>query len=90
MEKHPPNRLIPSFTGQIYEETNNLQIHNILEYDKGFTQIFFKVVDHFIFSQYGLQKGLKLFRERGREATSKKMKQLHMRNCFLKNKKYKV
>ena len=40
------------------------------------------MIDNFVFRQYGLKKGFKVFGEKGKEAAIKEMKQLHMRNCF--------
>ena len=53
--KKKPTNLIPSFSGQKYEETNNLNMHVsvTLEYDTNFLLNFIKTIHEFMFKQYG-------------------------------------
>jgi len=79
-----PTTFIPSFEGNRYEETAHINLHvaETLEYDHSFLQVFTKVIDHYMFREYGLKKGLQVFGEHGKDAAIKEMEQLHLHNCF--------
>ena len=40
------------------------------------------LIAHYIMAQYSLKAGMKKFKDRGKEAVSKELSQLHLRDTF--------
>ena len=53
-----------------------------------FYKFFPKIIEHQLFHQFGLKKGIQIFGEKGRQAALKEMEQLHLRKCFKPLSKY--
>jgi hypothetical protein len=70
-----PQRLIPSFTGKPYETTAGVTTHLIhpeAHIDPNYT-----LVAHIVMVQYSMKAGMKQFKQRGEDAVSKELSQLH-------------
>ena len=92
------NNYIPSHTGKKYSISNfnnsntntddiaDVQFSNInietFEYDDITAVVITKIFDSFNLLQYNLNKGIKVYGERGREAAFEEISQLHKRNVF--------
>ena len=75
-----PKRLIPTMEGQTYQHVCFLQ--ETVEYEPEFVDAFKHIVNHHVFTQYGLKKGLQKFGDAGRQAVHNETEQLHLRSCF--------
>ena len=56
--------------------------NNIIEYHETCTLAVYKMMDHFALQQYGLEKGIREWGDRGINAAYEEVKQLHMRSAF--------
>ena len=68
-------------TGKSY---NNLVMgfKETVEYDNAMVGAVFKAMDHYARQQYGLERGIKEWGDRGKDAAFEEVKQLHMRTTF--------
>jgi hypothetical protein len=75
-----PQRLIPSFGGKKYASTAGVTthlIHHEAHIDPNYT-----LVAHIVMVQYSMKSGMKQFKQRGEDAVSKELSQLHFRDTF--------
>jgi hypothetical protein len=75
-----PERLIPSFGGKSYESTAGVTTHLVHPEDHMDPE--YTLVAHIIMVQYSMKAGMKEFKERGEDAVSKELSQLHFRDTF--------
>jgi hypothetical protein len=75
-----PQRLIPSHHGKSYDTTAGVTTHLIhpeAHIDPNYT-----LVAHIVMVQYSMKAGMKQFKQRGEDAVSKELSQLHFRDTF--------
>ncbi len=90
-----PLRLQPTMTGQSHQppqppmtyETNHLitqtGVHHTQVYEPEEASVSATIIHHCAFAQtFSLNKGLKKFGDKGKEATFQEVEQLHKRNCW--------
>ena len=70
-----PQRLIPTFSKQSYHSTAATTVR-LVHPDEHMDQNYV-LVAHYIMAQYSLKTGMKLFKERGTEAITQELSQLH-------------
>jgi hypothetical protein len=75
-----PERLIPSFSGKSYASTAGITTHLI--HPEAHIDPYHTLVAHIIIVQYSMKAGMKQFKQRGEDAVSKELSQLHFRDTF--------
>ena len=78
--RNQPERLIPSFGGKSYVSTAGVTtnlIHPEAHIDPNYI-----LVEHIIMAQFSMKAGMKQFKQRGEDAVSKELSQLHFRDTF--------
>ena len=70
-----PERLIPSFGGKSYASTAGITTHLI--HPEAHIDPSYTLVAHIIMVQYSMKAGMKQFKQRGEDAVSKELSQLH-------------
>jgi hypothetical protein len=75
-----PQRLVPTFGSQTYQSTAAVTTH--LVYPDAHLDSNYVLVAHYIMAQFSMKAGLKRFKERGEEAITKELSQLHFRDTF--------
>jgi hypothetical protein len=78
--RHKPTRLVPVFGRKSYESTAATTIR-LIHQDEYLDQHYI-LIAHYIKTQYSMKAGMKKFKERGKEAVSKELSQLHYQDTF--------
>jgi hypothetical protein len=80
-ERKKPTRLVPSFGSKSYQSTVATTVQ-LVHPDEHLDQ-HYVLVAHYIMTQYSMKAGMKKkFKERGEEAVTKELSQLHYRDTF--------
>ena len=92
--RRPVMRLTPNLTGQTYEETNHLNaqsIDQVTTYSSDMASIAASIIMNVnekamnnvsCLQVFSIDKGIKVFGDKGAEATHGKISQMHERGCF--------
>jgi hypothetical protein len=75
-----PERLIPTFGGKKYASTAGVTTHLI--HPEAHIDPRYTLVAHIVMVQYSMKAGMKQFKQRGEDAVSKELSQLHFRDTF--------
>ncbi len=75
-----PQRLVPTFASKTYQSTAAVTTH--LVHPDAHLDSNYVLVAHYIMAQFSMKAGLKRFKERGEEAVTKELSQLHFRDTF--------
>jgi hypothetical protein len=75
-----PQRLVPTFGNKTYQNTAAVTTH--LVHPDAHLDSNYVLVAHYIMAQFSMKAGLKRFKERGEEAVTKELSQLHSRDTF--------
>jgi hypothetical protein len=75
-----PQRLVPTFGSKTYQSTAAVTTH--LVHPDAHLNSNYVLVAHYILVQFSMKAGLKRFKERGEEADTKELSQLHFRDTY--------
>jgi hypothetical protein len=75
-----PQRLVPTFGSKTYQSTVTVPTH--LVHPDAHLDSNYVLVAHYIMAQFLMRAGFKRFKERGEEAVTKELSQLHFRDTF--------